>query len=68
MTEERYSIILEARDETLLAQATRDEVEHFWDEHEEQYFGLRMQADGAGHWLVFVTEDIPEDERLSCEA
>lgn len=68
MTVERYSIILEARDQTLLSRATREEVEQFWDEHDALYFGLRMEAEAPGHWLVYVTEGIPEDERLPCEA
>lgn len=49
MTVERYSIILEARDQTLLSRATREEVEQFWDEHDALYFGLRMEGEAPGH-------------------
>ncbi|MGE8068867.1 hypothetical protein [Pseudomonas sp. NPDC089569] len=60
--ERRYSIILEHSAEVLLENAPMEQIEAFWDAHDAQYFGLRMEGEHGAHVRVIVTDQVPEEE------
>lgn len=64
--EKLYTIVLEHSLEVLLEAATMAQVEAFWDAHDDQYFGLRMEDETTVHTRVIVTDEIPEEEAELC--
>ncbi|WP_337158496.1 hypothetical protein [Pseudomonas putida] len=61
-TETRYSIILEHSAEVLLENASMAQVEAFWDDNDERYFGLRIEDERSAHARVIVTDEVPDEE------
>ena len=64
--EKLYTIVLEHSLEVLLEAATMAQVEAFWDAHDDQYVGLRMEDENTQHSRVIVTDEIPEEEAELC--
>ncbi|MCW3147699.1 hypothetical protein N8H22_03645 [Stutzerimonas stutzeri] len=58
----RYSIILERTGQVLLAQASLSQLEAFWDAHDAQYYGLRIEDEQSPHARVIVTDELPDDD------
>jgi len=61
-----YTIVLERNLEVLLEAATMEQVEAFWDAHDEHYFGLRLEEISGSPTRVIVTDEIPEEEEEPC--
>lgn len=58
----RYSVILERTGQTLLAQADLQQLEAFWDAHDAEYVGLRIEDEQSRHPRVIVTDQLPAEE------
>lgn len=61
-----YTIILEHNLKVLLEAATMEQVESFWDAHDEHYFGLRLEETAGSPTRVIVTDELPDEEQQPC--